>query len=124
MEIEKSQKNGTFWGGFFSGFLGGLIGAQGAIRSAYLLNYSLSKEAFIATGTAISILIDLTRLPLYLYSQKAHFGSVPFFWILLIIFSALLGTTLGKRFLQTISLKLFRHLVAAAVILVGIYFFF
>jgi len=120
----KIPQKWDIWGGFFSGLLGGLIGAQGAIRSAYLLNYSLSKEAFIATGTAISILIDLTRLPLYLYSQKALFSSVPFYLILLIIFSALLGTTLGKRFLHTISLKLFRNLVAVAVILVGIYFFF
>lgn len=53
-------------GGFFSGFLGGMIGNQGAIRSAYLLNYDLTKESFIATATAIAIVIDLTRIPVYL----------------------------------------------------------
>jgi len=32
-----------FMGGFLSGLLGGLVGNQGAVRSAYLLNYPLSK---------------------------------------------------------------------------------
>ncbi|MBI1811448.1 MAG: sulfite exporter TauE/SafE family protein, partial [Nitrospirae bacterium] len=30
-------------GGFFSGLLGGFVGNQGAIRSAYLLNYNIPK---------------------------------------------------------------------------------
>lgn len=110
-------------GGFFSGLLGGLIGAQGAIRSAYLLNYNLSKEAFIATGTAISILIDLTRIPLYLYNQRDLFASFDFIFIILVIVSALTGTRLGKGFIQILSLKFFRKLVSIAVLLVGIYFF-
>ena len=58
-----------FVGGFFSGLMGGLIGNQGAIRSAYLLNYRLPKETFIATATSIAILIDLTRIPVYIYQQ-------------------------------------------------------
>ena len=33
--------------------LSGLVGNQGAIRSAFLLNYDLSKEAFLATGIVI-----------------------------------------------------------------------
>ena len=32
-------------GGFLSGLMGGIIGNQGAIRSAYLLNYELTKES-------------------------------------------------------------------------------
>lgn len=111
-------------GGFFSGLFGGLIGAQGAIRSGYLLNYQLSKEAFIATGTAISILIDLTRIPLYLYSQKILFSTIPPHFILLVIAAALIGTRTGKGFLEKLSLKFFRKIVSIAVIGMGIYFFF
>ena len=56
-------------GGFLSGLLGGLVGNQGAIRSAYLLNYGLSKERFIATATIRAVAIDLTRLPVYIISN-------------------------------------------------------
>lgn len=111
-------------GGLASGFLGGILGTQGAIRSAYLLNYSLSKEAFIATGTAISILIDLTRIPFYLYTQRALFATVPTFFILAVIAAALAGTRLGTHLLQGVSLGFFRQIVGAALLLMGIYFFF
>src|SRR4030065_2970066 len=39
-----------FIGGFLSGLLGGFVGNQGAIRSAYLLNYNIPKETFVATA--------------------------------------------------------------------------
>ncbi len=111
-------------GGFFSGFLGGLIGAQGAIRSAYLLNYSLTKEAFIATGSAISILIDLTRVPLYIYAQKHLVSTINPWLILLFVGAAFIGTHTGKRLLEKLSLTLFRKYVAITLIGLGIYFFF
>ncbi len=111
-------------GGFLSGFLGGLIGSQGAVRTAYLLNYPLSKHAFIATGTAISILIDLSRIPLYLYSQKSFIFSLNGWVVLAALIAALVGTQIGKNLLQHLSLTLFRKLIAATLILLGIYFFF
>lgn len=111
-------------GGFFSGLLGGILGTQGAIRSAYLLNYALGKEAFVATGTAISILIDLTRIPLYLYSERALFATVPVPLILGVIAAALTGTWIGQRLLQRISLGFFRQIIGLGLIAIGIYFFF
>ena len=39
-------------GGALSGFFGGLSGMQGALRSAFLVRASLSKEAFIATESS------------------------------------------------------------------------
>lgn len=111
-------------GGFFSGFLGGLIGAQGAIRSAYLLNYNLSKQAYIATGTAISILIDLTRIPFYLYSQKDFFFSINGWVVLTALVAALVGTRVGKNVIHQLSLAFFRKSIAITLIILGIYFFF
>ena len=37
-------------GGILSGFFGGISGHQGALRSAFLLRYGLTKEEFIGTG--------------------------------------------------------------------------
>ena len=106
--------------GFFSGLMGGMIGNQGAIRSAYLLNYGLSKESFIATATSISIIIDLTRIPVYLYSESArleeHAGTLG-----LLILAAFAGILGGRELLKKLSLNRFRLLIAAFLILSGFY---
>src|SRR3990167_8883199 len=80
------------------GLLGGVLGNQGAVRSAYLLNYSLSKEAFVATATIIACLIDATRIPIYLLQ---YYDGIAVAWPYLIatILSAFLGTLIGKRLL-------------------------
>jgi uncharacterized membrane protein YfcA len=110
-------------GGFFSGFMGGMIGNQGAIRSAYLLNYNLSKETFIATATVIAIIIDLSRIPVYLLEHSGEFELIgPQLVTLTVI--AFAGTLLGKRLLKSISLEKFRATVSAFILLFGFYLLF
>ena len=106
-------------GGFLSGLLGGVLGNQGAVRSAYLLNYSLSKEAFVATATIIACLIDVTRIPIYLLS---YYHEIAMAWPYLIatILSAFLGTLIGKWLLDIVTLGAFRRVVAGSVVVVGI----
>ncbi|MGH2569384.1 MAG: sulfite exporter TauE/SafE family protein [Bacteroidota bacterium] len=119
----KIPRSLDFLGGFFSGFLGGLIGNQGAIRSAYLLNYDLSKESFIATATAIAVVIDLTRIPVYLYNQMEHVeaAALPLLVVTLVAFG---GTLYGKSLLRKISLERFRTIVAGFLIVMGVVLFF
>ncbi|MBI2989286.1 MAG: sulfite exporter TauE/SafE family protein [Deltaproteobacteria bacterium] len=106
-------------GGFLSGLLGGVLGNQGAVRSAYLLNYSLSKEAFVATATIIACLIDATRIPIYLLS---YYNEIAMAWPYLAatILAAFLGTLIGKWLLDIVSLGAFRRVVAGSVVVVGI----
>ena len=106
-------------GGFLSGLLGGMLGNQGAVRSAYLLNYSLSKEAFVATATIIACLIDATRIPIYLLS---YYNEIVVAWPYLIatILSAFLGTLIGKWLLDIVTLGAFRRVVAGSVVVVGV----
>jgi uncharacterized membrane protein YfcA len=44
--------------GAASGFLGGLVGNQGGLRSAALLGFDLSKQSFVATATAVGLVVD------------------------------------------------------------------
>lgn len=55
--------------GVLSGALGGLVGNQGGIRSAAMLGFKVPKEAFVATATAVALLVDGARLPVYLVTQ-------------------------------------------------------
>ncbi len=104
----KNLKFGTRYltfGGLLSGFFGGLSGHQGALRSAFLINYGLSKEAFIATGVAVACMVDMTRLPVYFARFSAQ--SLLEQWPLLLIatLSAFAGAYLGTRFLKKTTLR-------------------
>lgn len=106
-------------GGLLSGLLGGLLGNQGALRSGYLLNYALPKDAFIATGTAIACLIDASRLPVYYLSYSGRLlASWPY--LAAVILAAFAGTLLGKRLLERLPQRWFHPFVAGLIVLTGV----
>lgn len=55
--------------GAVSGALGGLVGHQGGIRSAAMLGFDIPKHAFVATATAVGVIVDAARVPVYLATQ-------------------------------------------------------
>ncbi|MDO8685057.1 MAG: sulfite exporter TauE/SafE family protein [Clostridiales bacterium] len=107
-----------FIGGFLSGLLGGFVGNQGAIRSAYLLNYNIPKETFVATAAIIASVVDVTRIPVYIFSNKDVLTDNAVL-LLITTVSAFAGTFAGKSFLKKISLKTFKIYVAATIIIIG-----
>ena len=107
-------------GGFISGFFGGLSGHQGALRSLFLLGAGLGKEAFIATGVAISLFIDVTRIPLYLNQQGANILEENWMLITAAILAAFLGAVLGKRFLKKTSIHTLRFIVGSMLLIFGL----
>ncbi|MBK9077520.1 MAG: hypothetical protein IPL77_21565 [Flavobacteriales bacterium] len=50
-------------GGLVSGFFGGLSGHQARIAQHVPWCLALSKEGYVATGTAIALLVDFTSDP-------------------------------------------------------------
>jgi uncharacterized membrane protein YfcA len=56
--------------GAVSGLLGGLVANEGGIRSATLLGFELDRQTFVATATAIDLIVDAARMPLYFWSQR------------------------------------------------------
>lgn len=101
--------------------IGGLIGNQGAIRSAFLLNYKISKETFIATGVVIACVIDLTRIPVYWVSYASALSDT---WqsLSVLVSITFVGTLFGTFLLKRFSPAGFKKWVSGAIILMGIYF--
>ena len=110
------------FGGFLSGFFGGLSGHQGALRSAFLIRYGLTKEALIATGVAIACLIDVTRLSLY----YTRFASENVFreWRFLLVatFSAFVGAYFGAKLLKKVTIESVQKIVAFGLTIFAIAF--
>lgn len=105
--------------GGLSGFLGGLIGNQGGIRAAAMLAFDVPKEAFVATATAIALVVDGVRMPVYAISQGRALLTV---WPLIAIATAgvIAGTLLGRAVLGRVPEKPFRRLVAALILVLGL----
>ena len=110
-------------GGFLSGLLGGLVGNQGAIRSAFLLNYQISKETFIATGVVIACVVDIARIPVYwiAYGETLLGSWRPLFALICVSFA---GTFVGTVLLKRFSVSGFRKAVSVIIVLMGVYFLF
>lgn len=105
--------------GGLSGLLGGLVGNQGGIRSAALLGFDLSKEEFVATATAIALIIDAVRMPVYFATQL---GQIVGIWgvILVATTGVVLGTLLGRRTLEMIPGNIFNRAISVMIFVLGI----
>lgn len=112
---------GAAWvAGALSGLLGGLVGNQGGIRSASMLGFDVPKESFVATATAIGLFVDVARLPVYLATQGHAMAGL---WRLLLVttLAVVAGTILGTRLLTRLPHGAFRRVVAALLLILGIY---
>lgn len=106
--------------GSLSGLLGGLVGNQGGIRSAALMGVDLSKESFVATATAVGLLVDAARMPVYLVAERA---AVLRIWptVTLATLGVVAGTLIGQRALAAVPEVLFRRLVALMLAALGVF---
>jgi uncharacterized membrane protein YfcA len=104
--------------GAASGMLGGLVGNQGGIRSAALLGVELPKHAFVATATAVGLMVDGARVPVYLWYMAPELNELRGF-IGLAAVGVVAGTILGNRLLTGIPERMFRRIVAVVLALLG-----
>lgn len=106
--------------GAISGLFGGLVGNQGGIRSAALLGFDVDRHAFVATATAIGLIVDASRMPVYFATEAAAIVHV---WRLIVIaaIGAVVGTLLGVHTLRRIPERVFRNIVAVVLLVLGGY---
>jgi uncharacterized membrane protein YfcA len=107
-------------GGILSGFFGGLSGHQGALRTSFLIQIGLSKEQFIATGIMISLMIDITRLPVYLSSMELTALGTEWLPVATTTLAAFIGAFAGRKLLHKVTLRFVQYLVAVAVASIGL----
>jgi uncharacterized protein len=106
-----------------SGTLGGLVGNQGGIRSAAMLGFDVPRHAFVGTATAVGLIVDGARLPVYLVTQGREIADL---WPFLVVAmsGAVLGTMAGERLLHRIPEATYRRLVAVLVLALGVFMLF
>lgn len=111
----------TAWiAGALSGAFGGLVGNQGGIRSAALLAFDGDKETFVATATAVGLIVDAARMPVYLATDQ---GALRAIWPLIAsaTIGVLLGTFSGRRLLARVPDAAFHRVVALLLLALGVW---
>jgi uncharacterized membrane protein YfcA len=95
-----------------------MVGNQGGLRSAAMLAFDVPKESFVATSTAIGVMVDLARLPVYIATESGELWAI---WpkIALATAGTLAGTLVGMKLLEKISEKLFKKVVSAVIFILG-----
>lgn len=106
--------------GLLSGIFGGLVGNQGGIRSAALLGFDVPPAAFVASATAAALMVDLARMPVYMVLEADRLGTLAGA-IALASAGAIAGTIGGRRVLGRIPAPVFKKLVSALVLALGVY---
>jgi uncharacterized membrane protein YfcA len=107
--------------GALSGFFGGVVGNQGGLRAAGLSAFALEPAVFVGTLTVVGVMIDLVRLPIYLYRTSGQLAGI---WgvAVLAVVGVIAGTLVGGRVLLGLSRDWFRVVVSIAVGLLGMWF--
>jgi uncharacterized membrane protein YfcA len=105
--------------GALSGLLGGLVGNQGGIRSAAMLGVDVPRQAFVGTATAVALIVDGARLPVYLATTGDELLAL---WrtIAFATIGVVCGTLFGHRVLMRIPEERFRPTVAMLLAILGV----
>lgn len=121
MRVKRNKRNHLAGGGL-SGFFAGLIGTGGALRSAFLTSFDLEKSVYISTAAAISLAVDITRIPVYINSgflPEELIIYIPFLFLI-----AVTGSFIGKKIVGKIPQRIFRKFVLLCIGLVSIKFIY
>jgi uncharacterized membrane protein YfcA len=105
--------------GAVSGVFGGLVGNQGGIRSAALMGFDIRKEAFVATATAVGLLVDGARMPVYFLTQWNDIAAA-WPYVLAATIGVVIGTLVGERLLRRIPEATFRKVVSTIILVLGL----
>lgn len=103
------------WG--LSGLTAGLIGTGGVLRGAFLTSFELQKEARIGTIALIALIVDVTRIPLYLsygYLDTQFLVLIPPLFLI-----ALLGSYIGKQVIQRIPSNILRIIILVGIMILS-----
>ena len=88
-----------------------------------MLGLNVRREAFVATATAIALIVDGARMPVYLISEASNLTiAIPL--IGLATAGVLIGTLGGACMLRRIPDKIFQRIVSALILALGVWMLF
>ena len=84
----------------------------------FLISTRIKKEVYIATSAAIAVIVDTTRISVYLVNSNLN--DEYYWYIVPLIAIAFLGTFWGLKLLKQLPEMVVKRIVLVMLILVGI----
>lgn len=88
-----------------------------------MLGFDVPRYAFVATATAVGLIVDVARMPMYLVGRWEEIARLWTF-LLAATVGAIIGTVTGERLLRRIPESIHRRLVSGIVLVVGVFMLF
>jgi hypothetical protein len=83
--------------------------AAGPIMGMYLIMMGLDKKQLMGTGAWFFFIVNLSKLPIFIYNDMIGLKTLRFFAYMLPF--VIVGTFFGRKLLTALSQKLFDYLV-------------
>jgi uncharacterized protein len=112
--------NGFIPLGAVSGMLSAVLGTVGPLAAPFFLAYGLAKGAYIGTEAMTAVVMHLTKLGVY--GSYALIGLRSFLTGLGIGAVMILGTFLGRKWLNRMPEKVFPYLIEGTLLVSGLLF--
>jgi uncharacterized membrane protein YfcA len=96
-----------------------VFGLQGLILSSFLLAFDLPKRAYIATGGAIALMIDIFRLSVY-WLRGVHLSDELTLNLVFFLTACLLGALTARVLVDYIPQKWFRPVIGMTIMILGL----
>ncbi|HEX6575592.1 MAG TPA: sulfite exporter TauE/SafE family protein [Gemmatimonadaceae bacterium] len=106
--------------GALSGLFGGIAGNQGGLRAAALTAFDLTPAEFVATSTAVGLMVDAGRLPVYLIRDHHAISGMAVIMGIATI-GVIIGTVAGERILLQFSRKRYQQALSTLILILGVW---
>lgn len=97
--------------GITTGFASTVANAAGPVMSLYLLSKRLPKEEFVATGAVFFFILNLSKVPIYIWHSMISMRSLQF--AMFMILPVVLGAVSGRWLIHRIPQRVFETCVIA-----------
>jgi uncharacterized membrane protein YfcA len=85
----------------------------------FLIKIGLEKEAFVATGVVLAVMVDIARMVIYGADISTQGDAVEWTLVIGASVSAFTGAYVGAKVLQKVTLRSVQLIVSALLIVVG-----
>jgi len=95
--------------GIMAGFGTTVGNCAGPIMGIYLIMMGLDKKQFMGTGAWFFLIVNTSKLPIFIYYEMIGLDTLEFFACMLPFI--VIGTFIGRKLLTVLSQKIFNYLV-------------
>lgn len=111
-------RRGAVGWGVATGILSGLIGAGGPTCAVAMRGYGLDRQRLVATGAAISIGMQLVKLPVFAAIGLIRSQHIPL--MIALCATALLAAFAGRALLARLDAEVFERVLLVALLILGV----